>query len=105
MSWDFETDAEYQAKLDWADNFVRQECEPVDRVVQHAWDMSDPVRQALIPPLQEKVRAQGLWACHLGPNLGGPGFGQVKLALLNEILGRSDFAPVVFGCQAPDTGN
>jgi acyl-CoA dehydrogenase len=47
----------------------------------------------------------GLWACHLGPELGGLGYGQLKLALLNEILGRSRFASVVFGCQAPDTGN
>jgi hypothetical protein len=29
----------------------------------------------------------------------------VKLGLMNEILGRSRFAPTVFGCQAPDTGN
>jgi acyl-CoA dehydrogenase len=105
MPWDFDTDPDYQAKLNWADDFVRKECEPVDRVIHHAWDMNDPVRQALIPPLQEKVRAQGLWACHLGSNLGGPGFGQVKLALLNEILGRSHCAPIVFGCHAPDSGN
>jgi acyl-CoA dehydrogenase len=46
-----------------------------------------------------------LWACHLGPELGGQGFGQVKLALMNELLGRSEFAPIVFGAQAPDSGN
>ena len=105
MGWDFETDPAYQAELDWVDEFVRQEVEPVDMVIDHAWDMSDPVRMALIPPLQAKVRERGLWGTHLGPNLGGPGYGQVKLALLNEILGRSHSAPIVFGCQAPDSGN
>ena len=29
----------------------------------------------------------------------------MKLALLNEILGRSECAPIVFGSQAPDSGN
>ena len=105
MSWDFETDADYQRELDWVDEFVREEVEPVDMVIDHAWDLGDPVRQALIPPLQEQVRERGLWATHLGPHLGGPGYGQVKLALLNEILGRSHSAPIVFGCQAPDSGN
>ena len=51
------------------------------------------------------MRRQGLWATHLGAELGGQGYGQLKLALLNEILGRSSWAPIVFGCQAPDTGN
>ena len=51
------------------------------------------------------MRAHGLWATHLRPELGGEGHGQVKLCLLNEILGRSSWAPIVFGCQAPDTGN
>ena len=51
------------------------------------------------------MRERGLWACHLGPELGGPGYGQVKLALLNEILGRARCAPIIFGCQAPDSGN
>ena len=105
MSWDFETDEEFQVELDWVDEFVRDEVEPVDRVIEHAWNMTDPVRQALIPPLQQQVRERGLWATHLGPHLGGPGYGQVKLALLNEILGRSHSAPIVFGCQAPDSGN
>ena len=72
MSWDFETDPEYQRELDWVDEFVRDEVEPLDLVIDHAWDMSDPVRQALIPPLQEQVRERGLWACHLGPTSAAP---------------------------------
>jgi acyl-CoA dehydrogenase len=55
--------------------------------------------------LQRRVKERGLWACHLGPALGGPGYGQLRLALMNEILGRSRWAPTVFGCQAPDSGN
>ena len=105
MTWAFETDPEFQAKLDWADEFVRSEVAPLDHVIKHGFDMSDPLRQALIPPLQDRVREQGLWACHLGAELGGPGYGQVKLALLNEVLGRSPWAPIVFGCHAPDSGN
>lgn len=105
MSWDFETDPDFQKELDWVEEFVTNEVEPLDFVIKHAWDMEDPVRQRLIPPLQEKVRERGLWAAHLGPHLGGPGFGQVKLALLNETLGRTHSGPIVFGCQAPDSGN
>jgi len=105
MSWDFETEPEFQKELDWVDAFVREEVEPVDFLVKHAWDMDDPARQRLIPPLQQQVRDRGLWATHLGANLGGPGYGQLKLALLNEILGRTHSGPIVFGCQAPDSGN
>jgi acyl-CoA dehydrogenase len=55
--------------------------------------------------MKDEVRAHDLWAAHLGPELGGKGYGQLKLALLNEILGVSSWAPIVFGTQAPDTGN
>ena len=105
MAWDFETEPEYQKLLDWADEFVREELEPLDLVLHDPYDKSDPRVRAVIRPLQDRVREQGLWACHLGPELGGKGYGQVKLALLNEILGRSRWAPSVFGCQAPDSGN
>ena len=73
-------------------------------VVEESHDLDDPVRQALIPPLQRIVKDRGLWATHLGPHLGGPGHGQVKLALLNEILGRSECAPIVFGSQLRPIG-
>ena len=80
MGYEFEADPEYQAELDWVDDFVREKLEPLDFVIKHPYDRSDPVRERMIPPLQAEVRARGLWACHLGPNLGGPGYGQVKLA-------------------------
>jgi acyl-CoA dehydrogenase len=105
MAWDFETDPGYQTMLDWADGFVRDEVEPLDLVLGNPYDKSNPRVIELIKPLQQTVRDHHLWACHLGPELGGPGFGQVKLALLNEILGRSYWAPTIFGCQAPDSGN
>jgi acyl-CoA dehydrogenase len=105
MSWDFETDPEFQAELDWIHAFVRDEVEPLEHVLGSPWDIHDPRFKALVRPLQQQVKARRLWACHLGPELGGAGYGQVKLALMNEILGRALFAPIVFGCQAPDTGN
>ncbi|MET0729326.1 MAG: acyl-CoA dehydrogenase family protein [Acidimicrobiales bacterium] len=106
MSWDFETDPEYQKKLDWAAEFVREEVEPLDHLFPHQQfvPLTGTMRQ-IVDPLKDQVRKEGLWATHLGPELGGQGFGQLKLALLNEILGRTQWASVVFGTQAPDTGN
>ena len=106
MAWDFRTDPEYQAQLDWVDTFVREEIEPLDLLFPDLqFHPLDDTRRAIIDPLKDEVRKRGLWATHLGPELGGQGFGQLKLALLNEILGRSQWASIVFGCQAPDTGN
>ncbi|GAB2681876.1 acyl-CoA dehydrogenase family protein [Nocardia goodfellowii] len=105
MAWDFDTDPEYQKKLDWVAEFVEAEVEPLDLIYPEPYDRQNPEIRALMRPLQEKVKEQGLWACHLGPELGGPGYGQVKLALLNEVIGTSKWAPLVFGCQAPDSGN
>jgi acyl-CoA dehydrogenase len=106
MAWDFETEPEFQRKLDWADEFVRKEVEPLDLVWGHEqFAPLNETRRKVVDPLKQEVRRQELWATHLAPELGGQGYGQLKLALLNEILGRSQWAPIVFGCQAPDTGN
>ena len=105
MSWSFETDPEDQQELDWVESFVREEVEPLDLVLGDPYDIEDPAFVELVRPLQKVVQARKLWACHLGSELGGQGYGQLKLALMNEILGRSYFAPIVFGCQAPDSGN
>ena len=105
---DLSVEPEFQAKLDWMNQFVREEVEVLDLVFPQGgtqFDVNNKKARAMLRPLQEKVKAQGLWACHLDPSLGGKGYGQFKLALMNEILGRSHWAPTVFGCAAPDTGN
>ena len=106
MAWDFTTEPEFQAKLDWMDAFVREEIEPLDLLFPHLTyrRIEDPLK-VIIDQLKGEVKERDLWACHLGPDLGGQGYGQLKLALMNEILGRSTWAPIVFGTQAPDTGN
>lgn len=102
MSWDFSTDPEYQLKLDWARDFVREEIWPLETVFN---ELDQGQLDRIYAPLQERVKEQGLWAAHLPPELGGQGWGQVKLGLLHEILGSSMLAPNAFGCQAPDSGN
>jgi acyl-CoA dehydrogenase len=105
MAWDFQTDPEFQSELDWIDKFVSDEVEPLDYLLGDPHDLAQPRYEELVRPLQETVKQRGLWACHLDPSLGGKGYGQLKLALMAEVMGRSRFGPVVFGSQAPDSGN
>ena len=100
MAWDFSTEPEFEAKLEWMRGFVRDELFPLETL-----DLTWEQFLRVIRPLQDKVRDAGLWAAHLSPELGGQGFGQVKLGLMHEILGASDLGPHVFGNQAPDSGN
>jgi acyl-CoA dehydrogenase len=106
MTWDFSTEPEFQEKLDWIRQFRDKHIEPLDLLYGgRAFFPLDDETRPIVEPLKQQVRDQGLWAAHLGPELGGKGFGQVKLALINEILGTSSWAPIVFGTAAPDTGN
>jgi acyl-CoA dehydrogenase len=102
VAWDFSTDAEFEEQLEWMRAFVREEVWPIE-AIEH--EIGQPELDRIGAPLKERVKERGLWAAHLPPELGGQGFGQVKLGLMNEILGTSIYAPPVFGCQAPDSGN
>ena len=100
MAWDFSTEPEFQAHLDWMREFVREEIWPMETL-----DLDQEQIDRAMAPLQDKVKERGLWAAHLDPELGGQGYGQVKLGLMHEILGTSPYAPLAFGNQAPDSGN
>ena len=103
MAWDFSTEPDFEEKLAWMREFVREEIWPIETIGE---EITQAQLDAICEPLRREVKERGLWAAHLPPELGGQGFGQVKLGLMHEILGTSPlYAPIAFGCQAPDSGN
>jgi acyl-CoA dehydrogenase len=98
--WEFSTEPEFQAHLDWMRDLVREEIWPLETL-----DPDLDTLDRVMAPLKERVKERGLWAAHLPPDLGGQGFGQVKLGLMHEVLGTTPYAPLAFGNQAPDSGN
>src|SRR5437763_16700614 len=97
MAWDFSTEPEFERQLDWMRTFVRDEIFPLETINLDHGSFVEAVR-----PLQAQVKDRGLWAAHLPPELGGGGFGQVRLGLMPEILAQSPYEPVVFGSNTPD---
>lgn len=106
MAWEFSTEPDFEPQLEWMRTFVKEEVAPLDLVFPHLdHRVPPPWLKRVIDPLKQEVKRRGLWACHLGPELGGKGFGQVRLSLMNEILAPYQWGPTIFGVQGPDTGN
>ena len=102
MAFDFSIDPDFEPTLAWIREFVDETIIPLDLLCA---GLNQRQLDALWAPLKAEVKRRGLWAPHLGPEDGGQGMGQLKLALIHEILGRHPLAPEIFGCQGPDSGN
>jgi len=100
VAWDFSTEPEFAEQLEWMQQVVREEIIPLETL-----DLDERQLSTALAPVKEEAKERGLWAAHLPPELGGGGFGQVKLGLMHEILGQTAYGPVAFGNNAPDSGN
>jgi alkylation response protein AidB-like acyl-CoA dehydrogenase len=81
--------------------FMDEHVYPAEPALARDDEAADEVMLAL----RERAKAEGLWAPHLPPEAGGSGAGFLAYADLNEEIGRSVWAQLVFNCQAPDAGN
>ncbi len=85
--------------------FMREEVLPAE-AAYHAALQSAPWEQpAIMEELKAKARAAGLWNLFLPEAEWGPGLSNLDYAPLAEEMGGHLFAPEVFNCNAPDTGN
>lgn len=99
--------AKGQAVLQQVKDFMGQYILPAQEevaeyYVKHAHSPQRWHTPAVIEDLKAKAREAGLWNLFL-PSVSG--LSQLDYAFIAEETGRCFFAPEVFNCQAPDTGN
>jgi acyl-CoA dehydrogenase len=103
---DFDYSAKTKALVTEVASFMEQHVYPNEEKMLQ--EIADGNRWQPIPTmekLKEKAKAQGLWNLFLPESERGAGLSNLEYAPICEEMGRSFFAPEIFNCSAPDTGN
>lgn len=86
--------------------FMSEHIFPVERDLYLAAERMGPwATYPYIEDLKARARAEGLWNLFLPAAHSQDGLSNVDYAPLCAVMGRSLFAPEIFNCSAPDTGN
>jgi acyl-CoA dehydrogenase len=86
--------------------FMDEHIYPNEKTYQEQIETGDRWQvPAIMDELKAKAKAAGLWNLFLPGSGHGAGLTNLEYAPLCETMGRSDMAPEVFNCSAPDTGN
>ncbi|MAK42538.1 MULTISPECIES: acyl-CoA dehydrogenase family protein [Spongiibacter] len=109
---DFSLSPRAQDLRDQVRHFIDNHIMPVEEAVlpelllsKHGGDWGQWSVLPQVEALKEKARELGLWNLFLPDAEFGAGLSVSEYAVLAEQMGRSHFAPEVFNCNAPDTGN
>jgi len=103
----FETSLRGKELLERLQAFMDDHVYPAEAEFYAAIEKADDRWQppALLEDLKRKAQAAGLWNLFLPDSERGAGLSNLEYAPLCEVMGRVLFAPEVFNCNAPDTGN
>ncbi|XP_029083952.1 acyl-CoA dehydrogenase family member 10 isoform X4 [Monodon monoceros] len=91
--------------------FMERHVYPAEPELQHHQTSAEKwTPSPLVEDLKEKAKAEGLWNLFLPVETDpekkyGAGLTNVEYAHLCEVMGTSLYAPEIFNCSAPDTGN
>ena len=108
----FEYNAKTQDYLSRIKEFISTHVEPVEQQIYQELEEMNPTgdwrawkTHPLISTFKKKAQEQGLWNLFLPDDKLGMGLTTLEYAPLAEQMGRILFAPEIFNCNAPDTGN
>ena len=104
---DFEFNDRTKELVGRVQDFMDRYVYPNEEVYYEQLDEGDN-RWKVIPVLEElkeKAREEGLWNLFLPESELGGGLTNLEYAPVCEVMGRINWAPEVFNCSAPDTGN
>jgi acyl-CoA dehydrogenase len=103
---DFEYSPKVKALQQRLNTFMTEHIYPNQARYREAAASGDRWRpNPVLEELKPRARAAGLWNLFLPNSKEGAGLTNLEYAPLCELMGRVDWAPEVFNCSAPDTGN